>query len=241
MSYTGHYGMGQPTTAVPTYATIDPAGVVAAAQAQVFTVAGDPAANGRGDVVNGNGNGKANGGGPVDKAKSWWGDRSNVEKGAVVVGGIALVGLLVYALARPRRARPNRYKPNLSSAESKRVRDAKRGSYVKVGDKRYKVGKITAVKGGRSFGHKIPPKKYRQKGARRQDDYAWPDGYMYPLVFRTKTGRIKPQLTRKHIRAAARYYGKNRDLYPPPVRRKIARNINRAKKRFGIGGEPARA
>jgi hypothetical protein len=119
--------------------------------------------------------------------------------------------------------------------------DAKPGSYVKVGKKRYKVGTITTVKGGRKFGHKIPPKKYRQLGATRPDDYAWPKGYMYPVVFRTKTGRIKPSVSRKKIRAAASYYGKNKNQYPPAVRRTIARNINKAKKRFGIGGKPATA
>ncbi len=165
-----------------------------------------------------------------------WTDRSSVEKGAIVLGGAALLGLIVYGIAKPRQ----RYRPNLSKTERKRVKQAKPGSTVKVGSKRYKVGKIRTVKGGRSFGHKIPPKRYRNKGARRPEDYAWPEGYKYPLVFRTKSGKIKPQLTRKHIRAAARYYGKNRHLYPPPVRRKIARNINKAKKRFGIGGSAAR-
>jgi hypothetical protein len=174
-----------------------------------------------------------------DKTAAWmWTDRTAVEKAAVVVGGASIVGLIVYAVVAA--SRPRRYRPNLSAAERARVKEARVGSQVTVGSKRYKIGKIIKVKGGRVFGHKVPPKKYRDKGARRQDDYAWPAGYKYPVVFRTKTGRIKPTLSARRTRAAAAYFGKNKHLYPPAVRRTIARNINRAKKRFGIGGKAAR-
>jgi hypothetical protein len=190
-------------------------------------------------VATTNGNGAKPG--ALDKAKAWFGERSELEKGAIVIGGVAVAGLLLMSIFGGYAPNKKRYKPNLSRGERARVMDAKPGSYVKVGKKRYKVGTITTVKGGRKFGHKIPPKKYRQLGATRPDDYAWPKGYMYPVVFRTKTGRIKPSVSRKKIRAAASYYGKNKDQYPLAVRRTIARNINKAKKRFGIGGNPATA
>lgn len=173
--------------------------------------------------------------GVMAKVRRWWDERSGVEKGAVVVGGLATFGLLVLALTgAPRR----RMRPNLSRSARKKLKTAKPGQRVKVGGRSYKVGNVVDVKGGRSFGHKIPPKKYRDKGARTQADYAWPEGYKYPLVFRTSNGKIKPKLTRKHVRAAASYYGKNKNQYPPKVRRTIHRNINRARKRFGVGDGP---
>lgn len=182
---------------------------------------------------NGNGNGKQS---ATDKAKAWWGDRSNVEKGAVVVGGLAVFGLLVLALTGARR-----YRPNLSSAERSRLQDKKAGESIRVGGRQYKVGKIIDLKSGDRFGHKIPPKDYRNAGARRPSDYAWPDGYKYPLIFRDKSGKIRPEKSRRHVRAAASYFARYGDKYPPKVRRTIARNINKAKKRFGIGGKPAKA
>lgn len=169
--------------------------------------------------------------GALAKVTGWlWTERTTFEKGAVIVGGAALVGLLACALAGG--PSPS-YQPNL--------RGAARGRSIKVGRKRYVAGKIIEVKGARRFGHRLPPKKYRDQGARRPADYAWPAGYKYPLVFRTASGRIKPALSRKRIRAAARYFGKSKHLYPPQVRRTIARNINAAKRRFGIGGTPASA
>lgn len=169
------------------------------------------------------------------KTRRWWEERSSLEKGAVVVGGLATFGLLILALTgMPKR----RMRPNLSRSTRDSLKTAEPGQRVKVGGRSYKVGEIVDVKGGRRFGHKIPPKKYRDKGARSQADYAWPEGYKYPLVFRTSTGKIKPKVTRKHIRAAASYYGRNKDLYTPEVRRTIHRNINIARKRFGVGDGP---
>lgn len=169
--------------------------------------------------------------------KAWWQGRSQLEKGAIVVGGAAVTGLLVYAMVGGSQAMT----PNLSSGERQRLQDARPGSSVKVGNKRYAVGKIITVKGGRRFGHKVPPKKYRDAGARSKSDYAWGPGYKYPLVFRRSDGSVKVGLTRKRIRAAASYFGRNKHLYPKPVRAQIAKNINRAKARYGIGGKPATA
>lgn len=168
------------------------------------------------------------------KARRWWSERTKIEKGAVVVGGLASFGLLVLAFT----GAPKRMRSNLSRKTRKQLADKKPGERIEIGRKRYEVGKIVDVKGGRRFGHKIPPKKYRQKGARRPSDYAWPEGYKYPLVFRDASGKVKPELTRKHVRAAASYYGRYKDSYPPKVRRTIHRNINRARKRFGVGEGP---
>lgn len=168
------------------------------------------------------------------KAKAWWEARSGFEKGAVVVGGVTLAGLFIYATIGSRPMTPN-----LSSAERKRVASAKPGATVKVGGKSYKAGKIITLSGGDRFGHKVPPKKYRDAGAKRKSDYAWADGYKYPLVFRTSAGKVKLDLTQKRIRAAASYFGRNKARYPLHVRKEIARNINRAKRRYGIGGKPA--
>jgi hypothetical protein len=177
--------------------------------------------------------------GLMDRAKTWWAERSGTEKGAIVVGGVAVVGLLVWALAG-RGMRPN-YTPNLRRAERRAIKKARPGRAVRVGKRRYKAGKILTIKGGRRFGHKIPPKRYRAQGAIHPQDYAWPQGYVYPLVFHDRKGKIKPALSRARTRAAARYFGKNKHLYPATVRRTIARRINAAKDRFGIGGTPATA
>lgn len=265
------------------------------------------------------GNG-AGGGGLGDRAKAWWEDRSDLEKGAVIAGGLTLLGLAAYAIASGPRVKVEQapppamkanvrrgsgrpgskkyaeallrealaehrdakragdaqdrrdarkylrgkldryqnvggddealirrveselsYKPNLSRAERSSVRGARPGEKVRVDGRLVPVGKIIETPSGARLGHRVPPKKYRRKGARRPQDYAWPAGYKYPLIFRTKTGKLKGKETRKHIRAASSYFARNKHRYPPAVRREIARNINRAKKRYGIGGCPVRA
>ena len=177
--------------------------------------------------------------GYLASVKSWWKARSQVEKGAIVFGGAALTGLLVYAMVGGGQAAA--MTPNLSSSERKRISSAKPGSRVKVGSKTYKVGRPITLRDGSRFGHKVPPKKYREQGARQPSDYAWPMGYKYPLVFRTSDGKVKLGTTRKRIRVASSYYAQHKSRYPKRVRQQIAKNINRAKKRYGIGGKPATA
>lgn len=80
----------------------------------------------------------------------------------------------------------------------------------------------------RRFGHHIPPKKYRRMGAVRRSQYAWPAGYKYPVH------------SAKYTRAAASRFAKHKTDYPMSVRRTIAKRINQAKRKFGIGGPPVK-
>lgn len=172
----------------------------------------------------------------TDRVAGWWRSRSTTEKVAIGAASAATIGALLWVWMK----KPKRLRPNLRAATQRKLRGKKPGGRVKVAGKTYKVGKIKTIKGGRRFGHQLPPKKYRTKGARRPSDYAWPEGYKYPLFFRSASGRIKPEVSRAHTRSAASYYARNRHLYPATVRRTIARNINRAKAQLGIGGKPAK-
>lgn len=160
------------------------------------------------------------------EVSSWWGSRTTTEQAAMAAGGVVVALGLAWLLTRS--TRPESMRPNLRRAKT--VRGKRR---------RAKRGKIMTVKGGRRFGHQSPPKRYWKQGARRASDYAWPKGYKYPLVFRTKTGKVRPQVSRRRTRAAASYFARNKHLYPVTVRRTIARNINKAKRKLGIGGKPA--
>jgi len=209
-----------------------------------------PPTNGQvtnGQVTNGNGNGAAttNGApqGPIDKAKSWWDRQSTGVKVAMGLGGAAIVGLIIYALVgggnkkktyaanrRRRRYRSNRAKKYTSAQQKalKRIRGRRA---------RAKTGKITTLKSGKRYGHLKPPKRYYKMGAKRPSDYADPEHYKYPLVFRTNPGKVNIKRTKAHIRAAQSYFAKHKRKYPMATRRKIARNINKAKKQYGVGGK----
>jgi hypothetical protein len=84
-----------------------------------------------------------------------------------------------------------------------------------------------------------PPKKYRQKGATARSDYAFPECWMYPIRFRAGR-KVRVRLTKKHIRVAAGRFGKHSRRYPIAVRRRIAKNIQKAKARYGIGAARVR-
>ena len=73
---------------------------------------------------------------------------------------------------------------------------------------------------GKKFGHDKRPAKYA--GIRR-DQFGFPDRWMYPLN------------TAKRVQAAARFFGKYCDRYPAKMRNEIARNIDKAEKKFKIG------
>jgi hypothetical protein len=81
-------------------------------------------------------------------------------------------------------------------------------------------GKCAAHAKAADFGHDKRPAKY--KGLRR-DAFGYPARWMYPLN--------TPQRTR----AAARFYGQYCDRYPPAMRKELARNIDKAEKKHGIG------
>lgn len=87
----------------------------------------------------------------------------------------------------------------------------------------------TAKANKRRLGHGTPPAKYRRTGATKPSDYAYPEGFMYPIH------------DAKHVRSAASRFAQYKSKLPPTVREKVAKRINQAKKRFGIGGGPIRA
>jgi hypothetical protein len=146
----------------------------------------------------------------------WWGQQTATTQAALVVGGAAALGALAWLVFKGKPMRPNR-------AAAPRRAD----------------GEVITLPGGQRWGHTIPPKEYRAKGATRKSDYAWPDGYKYPLVFRRSDGTVDVGKSRAHVRSAASYFARYKDNYPPRVRREIAKNINKAKKRFDVGGKPA--
>lgn len=170
----------------------------------------------------------------TQKAQTWWNGQSTGTKVAVGLGVAAAVGGILYLLAEGAEEKKN-YKGN-------KPRTAKRGRRRVTGSRaRAKKGRRITLKGGKRYGHLTPPKDYYDKGARRPDDYAGGNLYVYPLIFRTKTGKVNRVATKKHIRAAQSYFAREstKTRYPIWLRKRIARNINRAKKKYGIGGKPA--
>ncbi len=173
---------------------------------------------------------------------SFWSKRSDTEKLVIVAAaglGVLLVAGLIFGKKKPRaaltpnrrRRRPRRrFRRNLKAAPKRR-----RAKRTKRGRRRYPKGKLILLKKsktgrklkkGKRWGRETPAKKYRRKGIVRRSQYAWPAGYMYPVA------------TAKYCRAAASRFGQNKKRYPMNVRRTIAKNINKCKKRFGIGGPP---
>lgn len=144
-------------------------------------------------------------------------------KVAIGVAAAAALGLLAwqFGLLGKKRSGAGGFTPN--KARGKRARA--------------KSGKIITLKSGARFGHETPPKRYWKMGAKRQGDYAWPDGYKYPLVFRGPTGKVNRKKTQAHIRSAQAYFARSKRRYPPKVRRTIARRINVAKRQYGVGGK----
>lgn len=73
-------------------------------------------------------------------------------------------------------------------------------------------------------GHKTPPKKYRETGAKSRSDYADPDNYKYPIH------------TESNVRAALSYFSKpaNANKYPPAKRKKIWNRILAAARKYKI-------
>lgn len=158
---------------------------------------------------------------PPRGVAAWWGARSSSEKVALGVAG-ALVGVGLLSLALPKRRRPPAARPNRPKVKARpktKRRKAKRPARALRA-----TGKIITLKSGKRFGHAVAPKRYRRLGATRQSQYAWPQGYKYPVH------------DAKHCRAASRYFGKHKRAYPLHVRRTIARNINKCKVKFGVGG-----
>lgn len=176
--------------------------------------------------------------GPIEKAKAWWGAQSTGTKAAVGVGGALLVGLLIYALSGAGggvRATPNRhrYRPN---RRKKKLTAKQKAALERIRGKRAKArtGKITTLKSGKKFGHLKPPKRYWKMGAKRPKDYAAPEHYQYPLIFRNADGTVNVKQTKRHISNAKSRFKQHKRRYPMKLRRKIAKNINQAARRYGM-------
>lgn len=205
--------------------------------------------NGGQTTQNGTTNGGAiasttNGLGPIDKAKLWWNSQSTGTKAAIGLGAVAVVGLIVYAaVGGKKKATPNQGRSVYLPNRKRSLTSKQKAALKRIRGKRAeaKTGKITTLKSGKRYGHLKPPKRYYQKGARRPSDYADPKHYKYPLVFRTKSGKVKPKETKKHIRAAQSYFARHKRKYSPSIRKTIASNINKAKSRYGVGGKTVKA
>ena len=182
--------------------------------------------------------------GPIATAQGWWSSQSTTVKIAVGVGAAALVGWLLFSLvgsgqtATPNRRRRRRYKANRRLSTKRRQGAARKAVKSKIRGKRSRArrGSRITLASGKRFGHMIPPKRYYKMGAKKPSDYAYPEGYKYPLIFH-KGSKINIAQTIKHIKNAKSRFAKDKRRYPMSVRREIARNINRANKRFHVGGK----
>lgn len=85
---------------------------------------------------------------------------------------------------------------------------------------RYEDG-VPIVRGKR-WGRASIPKRYRKLGATSRKDFAYPDRYMYLIV------------DRDHTIAAKGRFTQHKADYPMAVRRIIARNLNKASRKFGL-------
>lgn len=86
---------------------------------------------------------------------------------------------------------------------------------------------------GKPWGHKTAPKKYREMGATRAADYAFPNSFMYPLIFR-RGGKLRQEVSRRHVSNAEARFTQDRRRYPASVQATILANIAKAKKRLGM-------
>lgn len=100
----------------------------------------------------------------------------------------------------------------------------------------YRSNREASYLKSKRWGRKSAPKKYRKLGATMPQDYAYPQGYKYPLIFH-KGKKVDWGETRKHIIRAKGRFTQYKHRYPASVRRTIAKNINRAA-RFYSKGNP---
>jgi hypothetical protein len=149
---------------------------------------------------------------PEAPKPSWWSTLTDAEKwvgvGLVALGGVALLALL----------RGVSHKPSYAANLRARGRRVKRVPVVR----------------GKRWGRASAPAKYRRLGAKHASDYAYPSRYMYPVVFRRSDGTVNATRSRRHVASGKGYFTKHKRHYPVGVRRQIARNLNRAARRFGL-------
>lgn len=143
---------------------------------------------------------------------------------ALGVGGVAVVGLIAALLLVGGKKAPSSYRENFRAATPKRRSTKRRRGHRSKHVIDVKVGRKT-----RSYGHATPPKKYRRFGATKAKHYADPEHFKYPIK------------TYKQVRAALAYFPRFKDRYPVKTRKTIARRLEAARRKFGIGGSPVRA
>jgi len=187
---------------------------------------------------------------PPTETPGWFAQRTTGEKIAIAGAGL-LAAYLIYRLAtgktfipnRPRRrkrrkkARKNRRHratPNLRPRARRKV--AQKAARRKVRGKRARApkGQIITLPSGKRYGHTVPPKDYYDKGARAPSDYAGGKLYTYPVIFRTRTGKLKRLKSERHIAVAKGRFKRAKRRYPMHIRRRIAAGINRAARRMGM-------
>jgi hypothetical protein len=153
----------------------------------------------------------------------------------------------VYALSRDGKKIPlGIYKPNdgthpaADPVVQQAVADAKEApatAVVATPNLRASVTRTATgipVVGGKRWGHARPPKRYRQMGARKASDYGYPERFMYPLYFRSASGKLDMAKSRKHVANAKTRFSAQRHRYPAAIRATIASNINKAARRVGL-------
>ncbi len=138
---------------------------------------------------------------------SWWTQQSAAMHAGIVIGaGAVIVGALYFFTKK------SSYRPNAPRRKNKKYTRRTKG---KLTLKQYLPIAAFAIKHGRTK----PPKGYPKK----RSQYAFPEGYMYPIN------------TRQRVRTAASRFGKYKRRYPAAVREKIAKRLDAAKRHFGIG------
>jgi hypothetical protein len=153
---------------------------------------------------------------PAEQPKpSWWSQRTDTEKWLVVGGGV-LAAVALLSLLRG-ASHPGAYSANLRAVPRRRRRA--RG-LVRIA--------------GKPWGGRRSPARYRRLGATRASDYAYPERFKYPLVFRGRGGKVNYERSRRHVCSAKTRFTQFKHRYPMGIRRTIARNINRAARRFGL-------
>ena len=152
---------------------------------------------------------------PAEPPKpSWWSQRTDTEKWMVIGGGV-LGAVALLALLRG-ASHAEVYSENLRARPFRRTPTG-----------------LPRVAGKR-WGSPRPPARYRRLGAVRASDYAFPERFKYPLVFRGRGGKVNYERSRRHVWNAKTRFTQFKHRYPTAIRRTIASNINRAARRFGL-------
>jgi len=148
---------------------------------------------------------------------------------ALGVGGVAVAGLVAALLFFGGKKESDGYSPNFRrKSKAKKLRASGRRRAKAKKRVHHQSKHIIDIKVGRkvrAYGHATPPKRHRRKGATKAKDYADPEHFKYPIK------------TYKQVRAALSYFARFKDRYPTKVRLTIAKRLNDAKEKFGIGGK----